>query len=185
MSKKALLFIVNGTEETEAITTVDLLRRANFNVKIAGDNEIITCSRGVKIIPDILIENIIEEDEFDVLIIPGGGNGVYNLSNNLNVIKLLKHHNKIGTLIAAICAAPSLLIDLGIINDFDVFTGFPSLKDEYPNHKYADEEVLVNKNIITSKALGTTIPFSLKIIEILTNKENSIKISDEICWNNR
>lgn len=182
MSKKALIFISNGTEETEAITTVDLLRRANFNVKIAGDNEIVTCSRGVKIIPDILIENVIEEDEFDVVIIPGGGNGVYNLSNNLNVTNLLKYHSKKGTLIAAICAAPSILIDLNIISEFDIFTGFPSLKEEYPNYKYENEKVVVNKNIITSQALGTSIDFTLKIIEVLMGKEAANNIKSEICY---
>lgn len=182
MSKKALIFISNGTEETEAITTADLLRRANFNVKIAGDHEIVTCSRGVKIIPDILIENVIEEDEFDVLIIPGGGNGVYNLSNNMHVVNLLKYHFKIGTLIAAICAAPSILIDLDIISEFDVYAGFPSLKEEFPNYKYENEKVIINKNIITSQALGTSIDFALKIIEVLMGKEVANNVKTEICF---
>ena len=182
MSKKALIFIANGTEETEAITTVDLLKRANFSVKIAGDNELVTCSRGVKIIPDILIETLIEEDEFDVVIIPGGGNGVLNLGNNDIVQKIIKSNYNKGVLIAAICAAPSILIEMKIINEETPFTGFPSLKEEYAMYNYIDEKVVYNDNILTSQALGTTIPFALKIIEILTNKENANKIAEEIVY---
>lgn len=182
MSKKALIFIANGTEETEAITTIDLLKRANFSVKIAGDNEIVTCSRGVKIIPNILIESLSEEDEFDVIILPGGGNGVMNLGNNDIVRNIIKNNYIKEVLIAAICAAPSILIDLKIINENTPYTGFPSLKAEYPNHNYLEEKVVYNDNIITSQALGTSIPFALKIIEVLMNKEASDMIAEEIVY---
>lgn len=184
MSKKALIFLANGTEETELVTTADLLRRANITVKIAGDNELVTCSRGVKIVPDILIEQVDILDEFDVVILPGGNSGVYHLSQNIYVQKLIKHYFESKVLIAAICAAPSILIENKIINTNTFFTGFPSLKEEFPTYNYIDEKVVYDEesNILTSQSLGTTIPFALSIIELILDKNTSNKIIAEIIF---
>jgi len=184
MSKNALILLANGSEETEAITVVDLLRRANITVKIAGDNELVTCSRGVKIIPDILIEQIDVLDEYDVVILPGGNSGVYHLSENVYVKKILKHYSQNKVLIAAICAAPSILIENKIISESTYYTGFPTLKDEFPNFNYINEAVVydIKKNILTSQALGTSIPFALSIIELIIDKTTSDKIKTEIVF---
>lgn len=182
MAKKALVIICNGTEETEAISVVDLLRRANISVKVAGDNPIVTCSRGVKILPDILLENITNNDTYDVIILPGGLNGVLNFSKNLYVSSIVKKHYEQGKLLAAICAAPSFLIEQGIIKKNENYTGFPSLKDEYPSFQYVDKQVVVNKNIITSQGLGTSIIFSLKIIETILSSSVAQDIARDICW---
>lgn len=184
MSKKALIFLANGSEETEAITVVDLLRRANITVKIAGDNELVTCSRGVKIIPDILIEQVDEIDEYDVVILPGGNSGVSHLAENIYVQNILKKYFNKRILIAAICAAPSILIENKIINKKTHFTGFPSLKDEFPNFNYIDEIVVYDteRNILTSQALGTSIPFALAIIELIIDKITANRIKMEIIF---
>lgn len=183
MSKTVLIVIAQGTEEIEAIVPADLLRRANIYVRIAGENEITTCSRGVKIIPDILIEHLNSDMEFAAIIIPGGKTGTLNLLNNDKLKKLLEKHNQRGGIIASICAAPSILTAHKIIPKGTKLTSHPSFEDIFGDFKYSQDNVVVDGNFITSRGVGTTIDFSLKIIEVLAGPETAKKIADDIVYN--
>ncbi len=182
MSNTVLVLLAGGTEEIEAVTTIDLLRRANIHVKVAGENEIVTCSRGVKIIPDMLIDHLNSEMEFAAIVLPGGQSGTLNLLNNDKVTKLLKKHNLRGGLIAAICAAPTILTAHKIIDNETRITAHPSVRDMLANYNYIDENVVVDGNFITSKAVGTTIDFALKIIERLQGIEIAKKVANDIVY---
>lgn len=182
MSRTVLIAIAQGTEEIEAIVPADLLRRANIYVRIAGENEIVTCSRGVKIIPDILIEQLNSDMEFSAIVLPGGKTGTLNLLNNSKLQKLLQKHHERGGIIASICAAPSILSAHKIIPKGTNLTSHPSIKDMFEGYNYSDEKVVVDGNFITSRGVGTTIDFSLKLIEILTSKETADKISEDIVY---
>lgn len=183
MDKKVLVPIAHGTEEMEAVVVVDLLRRAGFTVRVAGDNEIVTCSRGMKIIPDILIRKIKPDDVFDAVILPGGVEGTQNLHNNEYIIDILKSHNEKGKIIGAICAAPTILTAYNITPKGIDITSHPSVINEMVEYHYLTDKVVVYDNFVTSRAAGTVIEFALKIIELLAGKELADKISEQILYN--
>jgi DJ-1 family protein len=183
MNKKVLVPIAHGTEEMEAVIIIDMLRRAGLNVKVAGETEIITCSRGVKLIPDVLIHKMEPNEEFDAIAIPGGLEGTENLNNDDRFIEILEHNLKNGKLIAAICAAPTILIRHQFLSADDRVTSHPSVRNTFSEINYSEDRVELNGNIITSRAAGTAFEFTLKIIELLCDKEISDKIGSDILLN--
>lgn len=182
MSRTALIAVAQGTEEIEAIAPADLLRRANFNVKIAGENEIITCSRGVKIIPDLLIEQLNSDVEFDIIILPGGRTGTLNLLNNDKLEKLLRKHYERGGWFGAICAAPTILTQHKILPKGSPVAAHPSVREMLVEYDYSDAAVVVYERFITSRGAGTSIDFALKIIELLLSKETADQIKSDIAY---
>ena len=182
MKKTILVPISNGTEETEAVTIIDLLRRAGNEVIVAGDNELITCSRGVKIVADSLLSDYQEYDELDAIVIPGGSVGIDRLLENEQLAIILPYNFKRGILIGAICAAPLLLAKHKILVNNLKFTCSNSVKVHLIDYNYIDQNLVIDKNVMTSKALGTSIPFVLKIIETLNGIELATKIAKEIIY---
>jgi DJ-1 family protein len=182
MDIRVLLPIAQGTEELEAITVIDLLRRAGISVIVSGDADIITCSRGVKIIPDTLLDSINELDEFDAVILPGGGLGTKNLMENSHLEKLLKCQKQKGKLIAAICAAPTILDAHHLINEDNAITSHPSVENILKNYNYREENVVIDGNFITSRGAGTAIDFALAIIERLVDSDTAERVAKEIVY---
>jgi len=180
MNRKVLVPIAHGTEEMEAIIIIDMLRRAGLNVKVAGETEIITCSRGVKMIPDILIHKMEPNEDFDAIVIPGGLEGTENLNNDDRFIEILNHNFNNGKLIAAICAAPAILIRHQLLSSDDVVTSHPSVRNLFSEINYSEDRVVVNRSFVTSRGAGTAFEFSLKLIEILCDRETADTISDQI-----
>ncbi len=182
MSATVLIPIAQGTDEIEAIVAVNLLRRANVYVRVAGENEIVTCSKGTKIIPDILIDSLNSDMEFTAIVLPGGRTGTLNLLNNSKLQKLLEKHSNRGGIIASICAAPSILTAHKIFPKDAAITSHPTIKDMFEGYNYSEERVVVAGNFITSRGVGTSIDFTLKLIEILVNKETADNIAADIVW---
>ena len=171
---KVAVFMADGTEEVEAITPVDLLRRAVADVDIVSimPSLEIESSRGVKVIADKLISDI-DFDEYDLLVLPGGVKG----TNNLNSCELLKENivkfNEQGKGIAAICAAPVVFAGQGILNGKDA-TSNPGVWEQLRANGanvIEDVKVHVNGNIITSQAMGTSVDFGLALVEYLLGGE--------------
>ena len=180
MNKTVLVPIAHGTEEMEAVIIIDMLRRAGIKVIVAADYEIITCSRGVKIIPDIMFDELDKTTTFDAIVLPGGLTGTENLRMNTVIEDILKeHHNRRG-LIGAICAAPTILSYFKILNQNSSITSHPSVKSQLVHHHYIEEDVVVSENIITSRGAGTAFKFSLKIIEYFCGEEKAKQISEAI-----
>jgi DJ-1 family protein len=183
MEKSALVPLAYGSEEMEAVIIVDLLRRADINVVVAGDNDIVTCSRGIKIVPDRPLSDIADDENFGAIVLPGGSRGVDGLMEDDNLISLLKHNKSEGNLICAICAAPKILVKHSIVNNDTRLTCFPDVYNEINHENYSEENVVVDGNIITSRGAGTAIEFTLKIIEKLSGEEESREIAKEIVYN--
>ena len=182
MSKKILVPIAPGTEEMEAVITVDMLRRAGFDVTVAGIEEICECSRGVKIKADLLLEELQHALLFDAVVLPGGLEGTSAFARSHTLGEILKSHKKNERLIAAICAAPTALHHHGIIDPQAKITSHPSVANDLKNYEYSEERVVVDGNLVTSRGAGTAFDFAMKIIEKLKDAETAEEISKSIVY---
>ena len=181
-SEKVLMFIVDGFEEIEAITPIDLLRRAKISidtVSIKNDKKVIS-ARGVPIITDKNIDEI-NFDEYRMIILHGGP-GIENYLKSSLLIEKLKEFS-IGKEVSAICAAPTILSKIGILKGRKA-TCFPECEKEIIKDGAILElgNVIQDDNIITSKSAGTAIDFSLEIIRKIKGKEMKEKISKQIIY---
>ena len=173
MSKVAV-FMADGTEEVEAITPVDILRRAQIDCDIISvmPEKTITASRGVTITADKQIDEI-DFNDYDMLVLPGGIKGTENLRNTKKLTDAVVKFNNEGKGIAAICAAPSIFAGLGLLKGKHA-TSNPGVWDIMTaNGADLDKEtkVVTCGNIITSQAMGTSVPFGLAIVEYFRGKE--------------
>lgn len=182
MDYKVLVPLAQGTEEMEAVVIIDLLRRAGFYVKTAGEHEIITCSKGVKILPDIILGSVDPDETWDAVILPGGAQGVDNFINNEHLAQILIKHNEKGRIIGAICAAPLVLSHLKILNNHSIITSHPSVMDQLKQYNYLDELVVMDKNIITSRGAGTSIEFALYFIRKFAGDDVAEKVASQILY---
>ncbi|MFH1050956.1 MAG: DJ-1 family glyoxalase III [bacterium] len=180
VNKTILVPIAHGTEEMEAVIIIDMLRRAGIKVIVAGDSDIISCSRAVKIIPDILFEQLNLDNVYDAVVLPGGLTGTENLRVNTILEEILLRHHEKGILIGAICAAPTVLSHFNILKHNSTITSHPSVKSQLIQHNYLEENVVLSGNIITSRGAGTAFDFSLKIIEHFCGSEKAKQIADSI-----
>ena len=161
---KALIPIANGCEEMEAVIMIDTLRRAEWNVTVVGLTDgTIEASRGVKLVPDLLWEQI-EPTDFDVLLLPGGFDGTMALCEHAGVQQALRNFNEQGKWIGAICAAPLALHTAGILEG-KRFTCYPGVEEKLPRHfQRLEKTVVVDGRLITSQGPGTAFEFVLKVI---------------------
>lgn len=168
--KKVLVALAPGFEEIETITVVDILRRAGARVTLAATEEgPIEGSRGVFVLPDALMDQV-DDQEFDLVVLPGGQPGTSNLQKNDRIKAILKNMHQAQKKIAAICAAPVVLQSAGILNGLMV-TSHPSVQDQLTDIQYSEERVVVDGSMITSRSPGTALEFALKLVEILFDKD--------------
>ena len=174
--KRAAIILAEGFEEIEALTPVDLLRRAGISVQIVGlESSQITGARGVLVTADILFHEL--DSELDVVILPGGMPGSRNLAKHKGLQDLLLKRNKEKKLLAAICAAPALVFgSLGILHG-KKYTCYPGMESKVEGGQYSTEAVVKDGNILTSRGVGTAILFSLEIIRLLLGDEKSRDVS--------
>ncbi len=183
MKRKILVPIAKGTEEMEFTIIVDMLRRAGAEVTVAGDKEIIVCSRGIKILTDILIDDLDFEEEWDAIIIPGGMGGTENLTANDHFVELLEKHVKQDKYYGAICAAPMIFSDHKLISDEAKITSHPSVKSKILKGQYIEDlSTVISGKLITSRGAGTAFDFSLSLIEQLYSKETADEIAAAIVY---
>jgi 4-methyl-5(b-hydroxyethyl)-thiazole monophosphate biosynthesis len=182
MDINVLIPLAQGSEELEAVTLIDLFRRAGIRVTVAGENEIITCSRGVKIIPDVLLDTIDTDLEFDAIILPGGAQGTDNLMKHSILGKMLEHQKAKGKMIAAICAAPTVLAYFKILDKGQKITSHPSVRDMLTKYSWVNDKVVVDGIFVTSKGAGTAIEFALYIIGELCGDEITDKVAEGIVY---
>ena len=164
--KTALVLLATGFEEIEAVTIIDILRRAEINVTVAGlENDLVTGSHQIPIKPDVYYKDI-NANDFDLLVLPGGQPGSTNLKQDPLVLKWLQQRHMKHKLSAAICAAPTVFQEAGILNNINI-TSYPSEQDKFSVANYKKDSVVQDGTIITSRAVGTAISFSLKLVEEL------------------
>ena len=168
--KNVIVPLAPGFEEIETITVVDILRTSGARVSIAGTVDgVIEGSRGVKLIADVSIESITSKN-FDLIVLHGGQPGTDNLKKDPRVILLLKEMESNNKLIGAICAAPIILEENGILQKRRR-TSHPSIKGALSGDLYVENRVVVDHNIITSRSPGTAMEFAFKLVEILYGKD--------------
>lgn len=166
----ALIILANGFEEIEAVTTIDILRRAHFSVLTAGlTSKIVTGSHHITLMTDAMLTEV-KDQTFDIVILPGGEPGTSNLENSPLVSEILINQNKANRWIAAICAAPRILDKLGILNNRTA-TIHPAVKPQIKHGTLKDSAVVVDKKIITGRGAGVAVEFALAIIEALSSHE--------------
>lgn len=180
MNKKALILLADGFEEIEAITIIDCLRRVSIQITVCSLGDIVVSgSRNIKIQADMKLSEF--KESFDALILPGGTRGAENLSKSGLVQELIKNSFKKNKIIAAICAAPALILSpLGILDNKKA-TCYPGMQNNFSaKTTYKEENVVVDANIITSRGPATAIEFSLKIIEILLGKKVALELKTKL-----
>ena len=169
---RVLVPLAQGCEELEAVTIIDLLRRAKIEVVTAGLNdEPVVASRGVRLIPDISIDDAIDQN-FDMIVLPGGLPGAEHLDNDPRIKSLLKKMANDEKYTAAICAAPKVLANAGILSNKKA-TSYPGFLEnlDLPDTDLKTDPVVIDGNVITSRGPGTAMDFALALIEILSGKD--------------
>ncbi len=167
---KVLVPLAQGCEELEAVTIIDLLRRANITVITAGlDIKPVTASRGVVLIPDTTLDEALNQ-EFDMIVLPGGLPGSNHLNNDSRILNLLKKMQQQNKYIAAICAAPKVLANAGLL-DGKSATSYPGVLETSPTINFIDKPIVKDGLVITSRGPGTAMDFTLELIEILVGLE--------------
>lgn len=168
---KVLIPLAQGCEELEAVTIIDLLRRAGIDVVVAGlDGQPVTASRGVRLLPDLPLDEALMQD-YDMLVLPGGLPGADHLDNDARIRELLVKLADAGRFVAAICAAPKVLIHSGVL-DGKRATGYPGIVDREATAAVTvdlDQRVIRDGRVITSRGPGTAMDFALELIEALTD----------------
>jgi len=179
---RVLVPLVDGFEEIEFSTIVDILRRAELEVTTAGLKEgAIDGAHGIKVIPDTLIDRVSAGD-FDVIVLPGGYPGFVNLGKDERVLELVREMHGKNKHVAAICGAPSVLSKAGILEGRKS-TIHPAVKDMLSGAKHVDKRVVVDGKIITSQGPGTAMEFSMKLVEVLVGKPRVAQINEEVLAN--
>ena len=174
-----LVPLAEGFEEIEAMTVIDVLRRAGIKVTTAGlPGTIVEGSRNVKVLADTKLDDIVEKD-YDALVLVGGSPGYTNLSKSNKIMKIIGEYHRDGKLVAAICGAPTCLAEAGILTNIKA-TVYPGLEKYIP--KPRNERVLAEGNVITSQGPGTSMEFALKLVEHIAGKETMRNVKEQLLF---
>ena len=178
--KKAYVFLADGFEEIEGLTVVDVLRRAGAEVEMVSvmDRKEITGAHGIKVEADRMIE---EAGEADLYVLPGGMPGTLHLKEHAGLCRLLNQAEKKEKHIAAICAAPSVLGELGMLKGKRACC-YPSFEEKLNCLEVSYEPVVTDGRITTSRGMGTAVRFSLELVSVLYGKEKADEIAESIVY---
>jgi 4-methyl-5(b-hydroxyethyl)-thiazole monophosphate biosynthesis len=174
-----LVPLAQGCEELEAVTVVDLLRRAGVSVVTAGlDDKPVRASRGTVLLPDTTLEEALLQ-EFDMVVLPGGLPGADHLADDTRIRDLLREMADTDRYTAAICAAPKVLASSGLLAGKKV-TSFPGALDAFNGLDYCTDAVVQDGKLITSRGPGTAMDFALTLIENLVGKERRDEVESAL-----
>jgi protein deglycase len=174
--KRVLCLLADGFEEIETITPADVLRRAGVEVVIAAlADRTVTGRCGIQIEADALLEDV-DSTLFDLLLIPGGP-GVAALRGDERPARLAREFASAGKTVAAICAAPLVLMDAGLLEGMR-FTAYQTVRAELGGG--LDDRVVVDGNLITSRGAGTALDFALAIVVSLSGQKTADRVAEEI-----
>ena len=163
-----LVPLAQGCEELEAVTIIDLLRRAGITVVTASlSDQPVKASRGVMLVPDTTLDEALKQN-YDMVVLPGGSQGADNLNADLRIREILKKMSDSGKFIGAICAAPKVLANMGLLRGKSA-TSYPGVLDNMvvQGMRFTGEAVVIDGKVITSRGPGTAMDFALTLIEQL------------------
>lgn len=175
------VMLADGFEEIEALAFVDILRRSDIDVETVSiyNHKNVAGSHGIEVVADKMIGDT--EGLVDGIVLPGGIPGTYNLQKCDKLIEMLAYHNENKKYVAAICAAPSVLGEMGILEGKKA-TCYPSFESKLIGSVFSNEKVVVDKNIITSRGAGTAHEFAFKIVELIKGKEASEQLRSAMLY---
>ena len=175
-------FMADGCEEVEALAVIDLLRRAGEEVELVSihNKDMTQGSHGIGIKNDVMLKDIFV-DAADTLFLPGGGVGTKNLKACEELSKLLVSHNAKGGRIAAICAAPTIYGEMGLLEGKNA-TCYPGMEDKLLGANWQEQPVVVDGNFVTSRGVGTAIAFALTLVTILKDEETAKSLANSIVY---
>lgn len=169
------ILLANGFEEIEALATVDIIRRANIEIKTVGVcGEFITGSHNITVKTDLSIEDVCLTGDIEGVILPGGIPGTPNLETNDEAMKLLDFAYNNGKLIASICAAPSIFGHKGMLKGVNA-TCYPGFEKELDGAEISGEYCVTDGNIITAKGAGASFEFAFAIVNYILNENSTSK----------
>ena len=176
------VFLAGGFEEIEAVTAIDILRRAGLDVLTAGvPYREVAGSHGIRLVADIGAADV-SFDDMRAIVLPGGMPGTINLEKSETVASAISHMAKTGGLIAAICAAPSILGRMGLLRGKRAVC-FPGYEKELTGAVICDEAVCRDGNIITGKAAGASAEFALAVVSALAGEDKARSVWSAIHLN--
>lgn len=185
MTASVLICIANGSEEIETVTTADLLVRAGIAVTLASvtdDGSVaITASRGIKLIADTPLIKV-ADDPFDAIVLPGGMGGAETFRDSPLVVEKVRRMHLDGKIVAAICAAPAMVLEYHQLFPIGNMTGYPSTREQIAANKWVDKRVYFDErvNLLTSQGPATTFDFALKLIELLVGRDSAANVASQL-----
>lgn len=179
--KRVLLLLAEGFEEIEALTVVDYLRRKDIvcdTCSITEEKKVEGAHR-IVVEADKLLEDIGNINSYDGIVLPGGLPGATNLRDNKRVIELVREFDESKKLIAAICAAPIILEEAGVISGKNI-TSYPGIEEELKSGNYKEDLVVKDEHIITGRGPAVAVYFTLEVIEYLVGEQKKEDLRKEI-----
>jgi protein deglycase len=174
-----LMPLARGFEETEAIAVIDVLRRAGIEVTVAAlEPGPVESSHGVSVLPDAQLEAVAAR-EFDAVVLPGGYEGTNRLAASGLVAEVVRRAARAGKVTAAICAAPTVLASLGLLEGRRA-TCHASREQDLAGAVFVDAPVVVDGAVVTSRGAGTALEFGLELVAVLVGREQADQISKAI-----
>ena len=176
------IFLAEGYEEIEALTVVDLLRRANIDIEMVSitGEKMVRGAHGINVEADVLYEEI-KAEEADMLVLPGGMPGTKNLMAQEDLVSNLKQFHEAGKAVAAICAAPMVLGENGILEGKKAVC-YPGFEANLKGATVLKEEAVTDGNVITSRGLGTAIEFAGEIITYFLDAKKAQEIKESVIY---
>jgi 4-methyl-5(b-hydroxyethyl)-thiazole monophosphate biosynthesis len=182
MQKKVVVFLADGFEEVEAITPIDYLRRAGIEVTTVsvGPNPAVKGSHGILIMSDSTLLEMGRPRSWDAVLLPGGMPGAANIAASEGAANVLRESAQAGKLICAICASPAVVLaPLGLLAGRR-FTCYPGMEERVSGAFWSEERVVVDGNVITSRAAGTAGAWAQAIIARLTGEAAAGKLAASV-----
>ena len=169
------LLLAPGFEEVEAVTPADFLRRAGVDVRFVGiGGLLIEGSHGIRLQADTTIEELAEEPEG--VIVPGGMPGAANIAASPRAMELIRRTHERQRLVAAICAAPAVVLEPAGVLAGRRATCFPGMEERFATARFTQNRVVVDGNVVTSRGPGTSAEFAVKLIELIAGREKAQEI---------
>ena len=178
--KNTVIHLATGFEEVEALSVVDVLRRAGINITIVS----MTGEKAVRSSHDVVVEadELFEDVDYanvDMIILPGGKEGTENLFNHNGLKSQIQHFYESGKYLAAICAGPSVYGRMGLLKGEQAIA-FPAFQEYLEGAELVDVPAVKSNNFITGKGVGVALHFGLKIVETLLNRETALELSKKM-----
>ena len=170
---KVAVILAQGFEEIEALTVVDVLRRANISCDMVGFEEQVTGSHDIQVTADRVFDG--DLSDYDLLVLPGGMPGSANLRDNQDLISEIQAFNQEGKKISAICAAPIALYQAGVLKDKH-FTCYDGVQEQITDGIYQKETVVVDGNLTTSRGPSTALAFAYELVDQLGGDAESLRV---------